>query len=77
LRAFFGVLEVTPGVSRAANAVGAGPAHRRGARRRARHKGPRIFGLGTHLDAVRSTRKTKVFAFGHVGVVLAVAVPVP
>lgn len=43
----------------------------------ARHKGPHVFGLGTHLDAVRSTRKTKVFAFGHVWVVLAVVVPVP
>ena len=29
------------------------------------HKGPAIFGLGTHLDAVRSTRKHKLFAFGH------------
>jgi hypothetical protein len=43
----------------------------------ARHKGPHVFGLGTHLDAVRSTRKTKVFTFGHVWVVLAVVVPVP
>jgi hypothetical protein len=43
----------------------------------ARHKGPHVFGLGTHLDAVRSTRTTKVFAFGHVWVVLAVVVPVP
>jgi hypothetical protein len=41
------------------------------------HKGPRVFGLGNHLDAVRSTRKTKVFAFGHVWVVLAVVVDVP
>jgi hypothetical protein len=43
----------------------------------AHHKGPQVFGLGTHLDAVRSTRRTKVFAFGHVWVVLAVVVPVP
>ncbi len=43
----------------------------------ARHKGPHIFGLGCHLDAVRSSRKTKVFAFGHVWVVLALVVPVP
>jgi hypothetical protein len=28
-------------------------------------KGPEVFGLGTHLDAVRSTRKHKVFCFGH------------
>jgi hypothetical protein len=43
----------------------------------AHHKGPHVFGLGTHLDAVRSTKRTKVFAFGHVWVVLAVVVPVP
>jgi hypothetical protein len=43
----------------------------------AQHKGPKIFGLGTHLDAVRSTKRTKVFAFGHVWVVLALVVPVP
>jgi hypothetical protein len=36
-----------------------------------------VFGLGTHLDAVRSTKKTKVFTFGHVWVVFAVVVPVP
>jgi hypothetical protein len=41
------------------------------------HKGPKVFGLGTHLDAVRSTRKTKVFAFGHVWVTLALVVTVP
>jgi hypothetical protein len=43
----------------------------------AHHKGPHIFGLGCHLDAVRSTRKTKVFTFGHVWVVLALVVPLP
>lgn len=43
----------------------------------AQHKGPHVFALGTHLDAVRSTRRTKVFAFGHVWVVLALVVPVP
>lgn len=43
----------------------------------AHHKGPYVFGLGNHLDAVRSTRRTKVFCFGHVWVVLAVLVPVP
>src|SRR5258708_691973 len=37
---------------------------------RAPHRGPEIFGLGCHLDAVRSTKRTKVFAFGHVWVVL-------
>lgn len=41
------------------------------------HKGPKVFGLGTHLDAVRSTRKTKVFAFGHVWVTCALVVTVP
>ena len=40
-------------------------------------KGPQVFGLGCHLDAVRSTKKHKVFAFGHVWVVLAVLVRVP
>jgi hypothetical protein len=40
-------------------------------------KGPRVYGLGTHLDAVRSTRKTRVFTFGHVWVVLAVVVRFP
>ncbi len=43
----------------------------------AHHKGPHIFGLGCHLDAVRSSRKTKVFTFGHVWVVLALVVPLP
>jgi hypothetical protein len=40
-------------------------------------KGPRIFGLGNHLDAVRSTRRQKIFVFGHCWVVLAVLVHVP
>ena len=40
-------------------------------------KGPHVFGLGCHLDAVRSTKKHKVFTFGHVWVVLAVLVRVP
>jgi hypothetical protein len=40
-------------------------------------KGPQVFGLGCHLDAVRSTKKHKVFAFGHVWVVLAVLIGVP
>jgi hypothetical protein len=41
------------------------------------HKGPHVFGLGAHLDPVRSTRRKRVFAFGHVWVVLSVLVPVP
>ena len=41
------------------------------------HKGPTVFGLGTHLDAVRSTRKTKTFTFGHVWVTCALVVTVP
>lgn len=41
------------------------------------HKGPKVFGLGVHVDAVRSTRKRRVLTFGHVWVVLAVLVPVP
>jgi hypothetical protein len=41
------------------------------------HKGPKVFGLGVHVDAVRSTRKTRLLTFGHVWVVLAVLVPVP
>jgi hypothetical protein len=40
-------------------------------------KGPQIFGLGNHLDPVRSTRRQKIFVFGHCWVVLAVLVRVP
>jgi hypothetical protein len=40
-------------------------------------KGPHVFGIGSHLDAVRSTKKQKVFAFGHCWVTLAVLVRVP
>ena len=40
-------------------------------------KGPTVFGLGCHIDAVRSTRLHKVFAFGHVWVTVAVLLPVP
>jgi len=43
----------------------------------AAHKGPKVFGLGTHLDAVRSTRLHRIFCFGHVWVVLAVLVRLP
>lgn len=40
-------------------------------------KGPKIFGLGNHLDPVRSTRRQKIFVFGHCWVVLAILVRVP
>jgi SRSO17 transposase len=40
-------------------------------------KGPKVFGIGSHLDAVRSTRAFRVFCFGHCWVVLAVLVTVP
>lgn len=40
-------------------------------------KGPHVFGIGNHLDAVRSTKRHKVFSFGHCWVVLAVLVRVP
>ena len=40
-------------------------------------KGPHVFGLGSHIDPVRSTVMRKVFCFGHCWVVLAVILPVP
>lgn len=40
-------------------------------------KGPQVFGIGSHLDAVRSTKSQKVFCFGHCWVTLAVLVTVP
>jgi len=40
-------------------------------------KGPEVFGIGSHLDAVRSTKRQKIFCFGHCWVVLAVLVHVP
>jgi DDE superfamily endonuclease len=40
-------------------------------------KGPQVFGIASHVDAVRSTRKHRVFCFGHCWVVLAVVVRVP
>jgi hypothetical protein len=40
-------------------------------------KGPRVFGIGSHLDPVRSTRAFRVFLFAHCWVVLAVRVSVP
>jgi hypothetical protein len=40
-------------------------------------KGPQVFGIGSHLDAVRSTRRRRAFCFGHCWVVLAVVLRVP
>lgn len=40
-------------------------------------KGPDVYGLSTHVDAVRSTRKHRVFCFGLCWVVLAIVVKVP
>jgi hypothetical protein len=40
-------------------------------------KGPRVFGIGSHIDPVRSTVLRKVFCFGHCWVVLSVVLPVP
>jgi hypothetical protein len=40
-------------------------------------KGPEVFGIGSHLDPVRSTKQFRVFCFGHVWVVVAVVVHVP
>jgi hypothetical protein len=40
-------------------------------------KGPHVFGIGSHIDAVRSTRRQKIFCFGHCWVVLAILLPVP
>lgn len=39
--------------------------------------GPKIFGLGTHVDPVASTLKYKVLAFGHVWVVVSIVLMVP
>src|SRR5262249_29445366 len=40
-------------------------------------KGPPVFGIASHVDAVRSTRKPPAVCFGHCWVVLAVVVRVP
>lgn len=40
-------------------------------------KGPHVFGIGSHLDAVRSTKRQRIFCFGHCWVVVAVLVDVP
>lgn len=41
------------------------------------HRGPKMFGVSAHLDAVRSTKKHRVFAFGHVWVTLSVVLKLP
>lgn len=40
-------------------------------------KGPTIFGIGNHVDAVKSTKSVRIFTFGHVWVVLSVVVHFP
>lgn len=40
-------------------------------------KGPKVFGIGSHLDPVRSTRRHRIFVFAHCWVVLAVLVKLP
>jgi hypothetical protein len=40
-------------------------------------KGPEVFGIGSHLDAVRSTKRQRIFCFGHCWVTLAVLIDVP
>ena len=40
-------------------------------------KGATVWGIGSHLDAVRSTKHLRVFCFGHVWVVLSLVVTVP
>jgi hypothetical protein len=40
-------------------------------------KGPHVFGIGSHIDAVRSTRRQRIFCFGHCWVTLAVLIRVP
>lgn len=40
-------------------------------------KGPKVFGIGNHLDPVHSTRRVRIFAFGHAWVVLSVVLRLP
>jgi len=40
-------------------------------------KGPHVYGIGSHVDAVRSTKKHRAFCFGHCWVVLSVLVRMP
>src|SRR3972149_6272954 len=42
-----------------------------------RRKGPYVYGLGSHLDPVLSTKRYKVFCYGHCWVTLAVLVYLP
>jgi SRSO17 transposase len=43
----------------------------------ARKRGEHIYGIGSHPDPVYSTKKRKVFTFGHVWVVVTVTVRIP
>lgn len=43
----------------------------------AKKRGTEVFGIGTHLDAVSSTKLFRIFAFGHCWVALCVVVGVP
>ena len=43
----------------------------------AEKKGPHVFGIASHIDPVRSTKKRKAFTFGHCWVVLAIPVKLP
>lgn len=40
-------------------------------------KGAQVFGIGSHVDPVRSTKKHRAFCFGHCWVVLSVLIRVP
>jgi len=40
-------------------------------------KGPHVFGISSHVDPVRSTRKHRAFCFGHCWVVLGIVIRVP
>lgn len=40
-------------------------------------RGPHVFGIGSHVDPVQSSRLRRVLTFGHCWVVLAVLVPLP
>jgi len=40
-------------------------------------KGAEVFGIGSHLDPVRSTKRIRIFSFGHIWVILAVVVRLP
>lgn len=43
----------------------------------AQKTGENVFGIDSHLDAVRSTKKRRVFSFGHCWVVLSVLTRLP